>query len=136
MTKGNTAENDVITKIFQATEFSWDANTDLYIGLHTGDPGEGGNQTTSECAYGSYARQTVARDATGWDVSGNQALNDDLIQFPQCSSGSETITYVSVGTSAAGAGQILYSGALSSSLAVSSGIQPQFAANALTITED
>jgi hypothetical protein len=136
MSKGNTFENDVMLKVFQATEFSWDANTNLYISLHTGDPGEAGSQTTSECAYGSYARQTVARDATGFDVSGNQASNDDLIQFPQCTSGSETITHFAVGTASSGAGQILYKGALSSSLAVSSGIQPQFAANTLVVTED
>jgi hypothetical protein len=78
----------------------------------------------------------VARDATGWDVSGNSASNDDLIQFPQCTSGSETITHVAIGTAVSGAGQILYSGALSASLAVSSGIQPQFAANALVCQED
>lgn len=136
MSKGNTFENDLMLKVFQATEFSWDANTNLYVSLHTADPGEGGSQTTSEAAYGSYARQTVARDATGWDVSGNQASNDDLIQFPQCTSGSETLTHFAVGTAASGAGQILYSGALSSSLAVSSGIQPQFAANTLVVTED
>jgi hypothetical protein len=136
MSKGNTTENDVLTKIFQATEFSWDGNTNLYISLHTADPGEGGSQTTSECAYGSYARQAVARDATGWDVSGNQASNDDLIQFPEATSGSETITHVAIGTASSGAGQILYSGALNSSRSVSTGIQPQFAANALTITED
>jgi hypothetical protein len=136
VSKGNTTENDVLLKLFQATELSWDANVNLYVALHTGDPGEGGSQTTSECAYGSYARQAVARDATGWDVVGNQASNDDLIQFPQCTSGSEVITHVSIGTAASGAGQVLYSGALTSSLSVSTGIQPQFAVGALTITED
>lgn len=136
MSKGNTTENDILLKVFQATELSWDGNTNLYVSLHTGDPGEAGSQTTSECAYGSYARQTVARDATGWDVVGNTASNDDLIQFPQCTSGSETITHVAIGTLSSGAGQIIYSGALSASLAVSSGIQPQFAVAALTITED
>jgi hypothetical protein len=136
VSKGNTTENDVLALIFQGTALSWDANVDLYVSLHTADPGEAGSQTTSECAYGSYARQAVARDATGWDLSGNTASNDDLIQFPQCTSGSETITHVAIGTASTGAGQILYSGALSSSLAVSTGIQPQFAANALTITED
>jgi hypothetical protein len=136
MSKGNTFETDVLSYTFHGSDYSWDANVNLYVALHTGDPGEGGSQTTSECAYGSYARQTIARDATGWDVSGNTASNDDLIQFPQCTSGSETITHVSIGTAVSGAGQILYSGALSASLAVSSGIQPQFAANALTVTED
>lgn len=110
--------------------------TDLYVALHTGDPGEGGNQTTSECAYGSYARVAVARTGSGWTVSGNSATNAALIQFPQCSSGFETITHVSIGHLSSGAGTVLYKGALSASLAVSSGIQPQFAATALTVTED
>ncbi len=30
--------------------------TNLYVSLHTGDPGEAGDQTTSEAAYTSYAR--------------------------------------------------------------------------------
>jgi hypothetical protein len=134
MSKGNTTENDVIAAIFHGTAFSWDAETDLDIHLHTGDPGEGGTSATSECAYGSYALVTVLRDATGWDVAGNQASNDDLIQFPQCTSGSETITHVSI--TPGNSTQILYSGALSSSLAVSAGIQPQFAVGSLTIQED
>lgn len=136
MSKGNTTENDILLKIFQATELAWDGNTNLYIALHTADPGEAGTQTTSEATYTSYARVTVSRDSAGWDVAGNQASNDDLLQFPQCTGGSNTLTHVSIGTASSGAGQIIYSGALNSSLAVSSGIQPQFAANALTITED
>ena len=56
--------------------------------------------------------------------------------YPTATGGSETITHVSVGTASSGAGQILYSGALNSSRAVSNGIQPQFAANSLQITED
>lgn len=136
MTKGNTTENDVLELLFKATALSWTSNTNLYIGLHTSDPGEGGSQTTNEATYGSYARVTVARSGSGWTVSGNQAVNAGLIQFPQCTSGTNTITHVSIGTASSGAGQILYSGALNSSLEVSSGIQPQFAASALTITED
>lgn len=136
MSKSNAAENDVLAKVFQDTDFSWDAGAILYVSLHTADPGEAGDQTTSECAYGSYARVAVARDATGWDVVGNQASNDDLLQFPTASSGTETVTHVGIGTDASGAGRLLYSGALNSSIPVQTGIQPQFAANALTITED
>lgn len=33
----------------------------FYISLHTADPGETGSQTTSESAYTSYARVSVAR---------------------------------------------------------------------------
>jgi len=41
-----------------------------------------------------------------------------------------------IGTAASGAGKILYKGALSASLAISSGIQPQFGAGDLDGTED
>lgn len=136
MSKGNTTENDILAYVFNATAFSWDANTNLYVSLHTADPGEAGNQTTSEATYTSYARVTVARTSGGWTVSGNTAQNTALIQFPQCTGGSNTITHVAVGTASSGPGQILYSGALTSSLSVSSGIQPQFAAGALSLTED
>lgn len=136
MSKGNTTENDILEYIFKATAFSWNGNSNLYLSLHTADPGEAGNQTTSEATYTSYARVTVSRSGTGWTVSGNQASNAALVQFPQCTGGSNTITYVAVGTASSGTGQLLYSGALNASLSVSSGIQPQFAIGALTITED
>jgi hypothetical protein len=136
VSKGNTTENDVLALVFNATALSWNANTDLYVSLHTGDPGEAGDQTTSEATYTSYARVTVARSGAGWTVAGNTATNAALIQFPQCTGGSNTITHVAIGTATSGAGQILYSGALDASLSVSNLIQPQFAAGALDITED
>lgn len=136
MSIGNTTENDIVKYLFNATAFSWNGNTNLYVSLHTADPGEGGSQTTSECAYGSYARVTVSRDSGGWTVTNNQAVNAALVQFPQCSSGSETATYVAIGTASSSTGQIIASGALSASLAISSGIQPQFSAGSLTFTID
>lgn len=136
MSLGNTTENDLALYMFNATAFSWNAIANLYVSLATADPGEGGSQLTSECAYGSYARVAVARSGSGWTVSGNSASNAALIQFPQCTSGLETATYVIIGTASSGAGQILASGALSSSLAISSGIQPQFAIGALVVSFD
>jgi hypothetical protein len=146
MSKGNTFENDLLLLVFNNVDIAdiGDASGlqnsatagSLYIALHTGDPGEAGNATTNECAYGSYARVGVARTGAGWTVSGNQVSNTALVQFPECTSGSETITHVSITTASSGATKILYSGALSASRAVSSGIQPQFAAGALTVTED
>lgn len=136
MSKSNTTENDFMLYTFNATAFSWNANANLYVAFHTADPGEAGNQSTSEANYTGYARVAVPRTSGGWTVTGNQAVNAALVQFPQCTAGSNTLTYVSVGTLSSGAGQILYSGALSSSLSVTSGIQPQFSAGALTLTED
>lgn len=146
MSKSNTFENDLLQLIFNNVDVAdiGDAGGlqnsaaagSLYVVLHTGDPGEAGTATTSESAYGSYARQAVARTVGGWTVSTNTASNAALIQFPECSSGSETITYVSITTASSGASKILYSGALTASRAISTGIQPQFAIGALTVTED
>lgn len=134
MSKGNTTENDILALVFKATALPWNAATDLDIHLHTADPGEGGTTATSEATYTGYATVTVARAGTAWTVIGNQAVNANLIQFGLCTAGSNTITHVSISPSSST--QILYSGSLNSSLAVSNGIQPQFAAGALTITED
>lgn len=143
MSKSNTFENDWMKLVFNGTAIAGLADnaasgplTNLYVGLHTADPGEGGDQTTSEATYGSYARVAVARNSGGWTVSGNQASNTALTQFPQCTSGTNTVTHTSIGTASSGTGKILYSGALSSSLAVSSGIQPQFQAGTIVATED
>lgn len=134
MSKGNTTETDLLAKIFNATALSWDAVTQLDIHLHTADPGEAGASTASEATYGGYALVIVNRNAGGFTVAGNQISNTALIQFPQCSSGTNTLTHFSITPRAST--QILYSGALASSLAVSAGIQPQFAASSLVITED
>lgn len=143
MSMGNTFENDVQKLIFNATAIANIADnaaasplTSLYVSLHTGDPGEAGDQTTSETSYTSYARVAVLRNGTGWTVSAAEATNAALVQFPQCTGGSATITHVGIGTASSGAGKLMFSGALSASLSVSSGIQPQFAAGALDITAD
>lgn len=108
----------------------------LYISLHTADPGEAGSQTTSEAAYTSYARVAVARSTAGWTVTGNTVANDAAITFPACTGGSATCTYFGIGTDASGAGNLLMSGALGASIAVSNGITPAFAIGALTATAD
>ena len=136
MSKGNTFENDVVKLVFNATALSWNANSDVYLSLHTANPDEAGSQTSSECTFGSYARQAVARTVGGWTVSGNQAVNAATISFPECTSGSETVTHFAIGTIVSGAGQIIYKGALSASRSVSSGITLQFASGAITVSED
>ena len=146
MSKGNTFESDLLSLIFNNTDAALIGDAtglrgsstagSLYVSLHTGDPGEAGTQTTSECAYGSYARVAVARSGAGWTVTGNAVTNAALVQFPQCTSSSETATYFAIGTASSGTGKVLYRGALSASLAISSGIQPQFAAGEIDGTED
>lgn len=108
----------------------------FHIALHTADPGEAGDQTTNEIAYTSYARVAVARTSGGWTRSVSTISNTALVQFPQCTGGSGTASHFSIGTLASGAGVVVLKGALSSSLAISNGIQPQFAAGAMTASVD
>lgn len=146
MSLSNAAETDLLEIIFNNTAWPYIGDASglqpsgtagsLYIGLHTGDPGEDGDQTTSEADYTGYARVAVARSGAGWTVSGNNASNAAAITFGACSAGSNTITYFSIGTESSGAGHLLAIGALSASLAVSAGITPEFAIGELDVNAD
>jgi hypothetical protein len=143
MSKGDTFENDWMKLIFNATAIANLADnaasfplTTLYVALHTANPGEAGSQTTSECAYTSYARVAVARTSGGWTVTNNSASPVSNIAFPIATGGSETATYASVGTASSGAGKILYSGALGASIVISSGVTPLLLAGTTIISED
>ena len=135
MSKSNTTENDILKMILQGTDPSWRAGATQYCALYTADPGDAGTAVTSEATYTSYARVAITK-ATAWTDGGSSFINTDLVQFPKCTGGTNTITHFAIVTTASGAGQILYSGALSSSLAVSNNVQPQFGAGELVITED
>lgn len=108
----------------------------FYISLHTGDPGEAGSQTTNEATYTSYARVAVARSAGGWTVSGNNVSNAAAINFPAATGGTNTITHFGIGSDLSGAGNLFFKGALSASLAVSTGITPSFAIGELDVNLD
>lgn len=133
MSKSNATEVDVLAKVFKATALPWDAATNLEIHLHTADPGEAGNSSTSEATYTSYAAAVVARSGAAWSGT-NPLSNAALIQFPQCTGGTNTITHLSI--TPQGSTQILYSGALAASLTVTNLIQPQIGIGSLQIAED
>lgn len=142
--KGNSNSIGWLELIFQATVLTamntLIANagsplTVLYVSLHTADPTAAGTQTSNEAAYTSYARVSVARTSGGWSISGETITNVGAITFPACTGGSETETFVGVGTASSGAGVLLWAGPLTSSLAISNGITPSFAGGQLSITE-
>src|SRR2546426_11453355 len=117
MSKAHSYENDFMLLLFDAVAIANIADnagtsplTSLFVGLHTADPGEAGNQQTSEANYTGYARIAVARTSGGWTVTNNQATNAAAVTFGLCTAGSNTITYVSIGTALSGTGKILYSG--------------------------
>lgn len=135
MSASNSTENDIAAYVFDSTAPAWAANGSFYVRLHSSDPGEAGTATTNEISYTGYDGVAISR-TTGFTVSGNEASNTALVQFPLCSGGSATATYFSICTTQNGAGQIIVSGALSASLAISSGIQPQFNAGELDVVVD
>jgi hypothetical protein len=132
MSKGNTFENDLLKLIFNGTAIANIADnagsgplSDLYVSLHTGDPGEAGDQETNECAYTDYARVAVARSGSGFTVSGNQVVPAAAITFPEATGGSETATHFAICTASTGAGKILYKGAISPTIVISTGVTPR-----------
>jgi hypothetical protein len=146
MSKSNAFETALLELLFKNTALAGIGDASglqpsavagsLYISLHTADPTESGNQSSSEATYTGYARVGVARSAAGWTVAGNLVENAGAVTFPQCTGGSDTVTHFGVGEDATGAGDLLYSGALTAPLAVSNGITPEFSAGDLDVTED
>ena len=135
MSASNDTENALCAYIFDDTNPSWHGATNFYVRLHSSDPGEAGSATTNEISYTGYDGVAISR-TTGFTVSGNTASNAALVQFPLCSGGSATATHFSICTSQNGAGTIIVSGALSASLAISNGIQPQFNTGELDVVID
>lgn len=142
MSKSNAFENDLLELIFNGVAIANLADnaassplTNLYVSLHTADPGEAGNQSTNETTYTSYARVAVARTAGGWTVTGNSVSPTANIDFPAATGGSGTITYFGVGSASSGAGVLYYSGTVTPSISVTSGVTPRLT-TASTITEE
>lgn len=149
MSMSNTSESDLLKLLFNNTPWAGIGDTtgivgsgaagSLYISLHTSDPGEAGDQTSSESAYTNYARVAVARTTGGFTVSGTsptQVANAAAVAFAQGGATGSLLTHFAFGKSASGAGQIVASGPLTSPLQVNNGITPNFAAGALVATAD
>lgn len=143
MSKGNTLENDILKLLFNGTTIADLAENDttspltnLYVSLHTADPGEAGTQLTNEVTYTSYARVAVARSGAGWTVTNNSVSPAANISFPAGTGGSGTVTHFGIGTvTTGGAGILLYSGTVSPNIVCGNGITP-ILTTASTITED
>ena len=139
--KGDTFENDILKLIFNATAIADLAQDDasspattLTVALHTADPGDSGNQSTSETAYTGYARVTVARTTGGWTVTGNSVSPVANIDFGECTAScSVTLTHFSVGTGVSN--KMLYKGTLTPNIAMAVGVIPRIKTTT-TITED
>lgn len=143
MSKSSATRNNFLKLLFNSTTWTGIAVNDtgspaanFYLAIHTADPGANGTQATSECTYTGYDRVTSPRTSGEWTVTANSVQNTTEISFPIASGGSETATYGSIGMDAhPTAGIILYSGALSPSVVITTGVTPVFTlASAMTET--
>ncbi len=106
----------------------------LYFSLHTADPDETGNQSTSEIAYTSYARVAKARSAAGFTVTAGAVVPNGAVTFPAGTGGTGTATFFGLGAEAAGATMLMYAGAITPSIVCGNGVTPQLS-TATTISE-
>ncbi len=139
MSKFDSFEGELLDAIFLGVAISGltqnaAAPADLEIALHTGNPDEAGDQTTSEATYTGYTRITVARNGTGWTRTGSTIANAASIAFPQNTGAAQTVTHWSAGIVGSNAGR--YYGTLNSSLNIDTNVTPDFPAGQLTISED
>lgn len=133
MSMGNAAENALVALILHGTAWTGIAQnaasplTSLYLALHTADPGEAGDQSTSEAAYANYARVAVPRSTSGFTAPANGVSNlAAAADFPVGGAGSTgTGTHASLGTAATGTGQIILKGALASAITFGQNVQPR-----------
>lgn len=145
MSKSNTWENDLLLLMFNNTNSTLHGDAtglrgsstagSYYFSLHTADPGEAGDQTTSEITYTSYARVAVARSGAGFTVSTNTVATAAAVTFPAGTGGSGTATHFGIGCSSSGAGKLLYKGALTPNIVTGNGVTPQINAGTV-VTED
>lgn len=143
MSKTNYFENKVLELLFQnigipdvgdATGLPASAaDGSVYVSLFTGSPTEDGSLGL-EATYTGYARKDVTRNNTQWIVADGSATNANAITFNAATGGSDTVTHF--GIHLIPDGSALMYGALTSSLAISNGITPEFAAGDLDIIED
>jgi hypothetical protein len=141
--KASTFENDLLKLIFNATAIANIADnatssplTNLFLSLHTADPGAGGTQTTNEATYTGYGRVTVSRSSGGFTVSTNTCVLASSATFGTPTAGAgEVETFFAVGTALSGAGKILYRGPITPSITIAVGTPPQLTTGT-TITEN
>ena len=134
MSMSNTTELAALAAFLQGTDPSYRAGATQYLALFTADPGESAS-LAAEATYTGYARVALTK-ATAWTGGANPFTNAALIQFGQCTAGTNAITHFAVVDTASGAVAMMISGALSATLNVAAGIQPQFAIAALSVSAD
>lgn len=128
-------ENQLQTWWANGTAFD-NAPANVYVGLHTGDPGDAA--ANNEVGAADYSRlQTAPAD---WTVSGGaptKVENATELQFPEATNNWGTISHVSLWTADVGSvGDPLFEGALNTSRTINSGDRLVFPTGDLNVEVD
>jgi hypothetical protein len=142
MSIANATETAILKLVFQAVAWANYADnaasspeTNIAVALHTADPTDAGTMASSEIAYTSYARVTVARTTGGWSETTGTVSPVANIDFPAGTGGSGTATHFSTGKTGGGSAAILWSGTISPNIITGNGVTPRLT-TASTITLD
>jgi len=146
MTIGNTTETAILKLTFQAVAWANYADnaattpqTGVGVSLHTADPADAGDSTTSEVAYTGYGRVNVARTTAGWTESSGTVVPAANIDFTAGTGGTGVVTHFATSKTTAavptGAQAILWSGTVSPSINTGNGVTPRLT-TATNITLD
>lgn len=142
MSASNALENAILLLIFNATAWANYADnaasspqTNIHVALHTADPTDTGNMSSSEVTYTSYARVNVARTSGGWTVTGGSVSPAANIDFPTGSGGSGTVTHWSPGKTGGGSADILVTGSVTPNIVTGNGVTPRLTTST-TVTCD
>jgi hypothetical protein len=122
MSISNYAENKILDHV--TGEAAWTMPTTVYVKLHTGDPGE---------AATSNAAANTSRQSASWAAASSGSIATDATITWTNVSTTETYTHWSLWDNST-AGNALWSGALSSSAAVTAG--DTFQITSLTLSLD
>lgn len=142
MSIADVTENNILNLYYRAVAIANLADnaasspeTNIAYALHTGDPGDTGNQSTNEAAYTSYDRVDVARTTAGHTASTAGSTSPAAnVDFPAGTGGSGTATFFSTGkSSVTTTADIYWSGAVSPNIVMGNGVTPRLT-TATTIT--
>lgn len=151
MSKSNSAETNLLELLLNNTPWPNFGDAaglqgsavagNVYLSLHTSDPGEAGNQETGEISYTGYARVAVPRTSGRLAVSGDTVELVNNEDFPEMTAGAGgTVTHFAIGTQASGAGEIIWYGEVDPDILVQNGTIPRLKGQASgtpsSVTED
>lgn len=127
MSMSDYLENALLNAVLRNTPYT--SPSQVYVALFTSDPTDAG--TGTEVSGGGYARQSVTFNAP----SNGQVTNAADILFPVATASWGTVTHVGIYDAATG-GNLLFSGALTTSKTISANDQLKIAAGSLSISLD